>query len=328
MAALMRLGVPPLETGRRIEWMRTMRSDGSGIYDLDVSRLERHLGHPTVVIPRAELITHLARQLLEGTIQFGRAAIGAAAADGSAILQIDDGSELAAEVVLGADGHRSVVRRFVSDTGPARPTGLIAWQGVQQSSIPLAASSDAYYIRGRNGWFGLMPAGAGRLQWWFDLPEFETATVPANERVAWLQQRFDGWARPVPEVVADLDQASIEPWRYVWHPVPRQLTRGRVVILGDAAHAMPPSLAQGANQTLEDAWVLTDALTQHDDAALALRSYQRRRRHRAAFVARAARSSLALSGLPPWTEMISRRVPVPLGTRAFGAFLKTMSNSL
>jgi FAD-dependent urate hydroxylase len=249
MAALMRLGMPPLESGQRITRMRTMRSDGSLLYDLDVGRLQRRVGHPTIVIPRAELIAHLARQLSDGTIRFSRAAVGVATAGGSATLQTDDGTDLTGDVVLGADGHRSVIRSFVHDTGPARPTGLVAWQGVQRTAVSLAGGGDAFYIRGPHGWFGLMPAGDGRLQWWFDLPASETATVTADARAAWLQQRFRDWAAPVPEVIDELDQASIEPWPYVWHPVPPQLSRGRVVALGDAAHAMPPSLAQGANQT-------------------------------------------------------------------------------
>jgi FAD-dependent urate hydroxylase len=173
-----------------------------------------------------------------------------------------------------------------------------------------------------------MPAGDGHVQWWFDVPADTAEQIAPQDRVDYLWRRFGHWAAPVPEVVAQVDGAQIEPWPYTWHPVPKQLAVARAVLIGDAAHAMPPTMAQGASQTLDDAWVLVDAIASHADVDTALRDYQRRRRWRAAAMVRVCRSQLALRGPSAAMSRWSSRTPPGLAAGGFANWLRLMSDSL
>jgi FAD-dependent urate hydroxylase len=328
-AALRRLGTSLPDIGQRVETLSVLRSDGTSLFDLDVARLEQHLGYETRLLRRRDLIDHLLKAVPDGVVQFGREVVDVvpAAADDMRVIT-RSGPELVADLVIGADGHRSAVRRYVCDTGPARPTGIATWQGVDPVPVELAERGRSLYIQGDAGWCGLMPAGDGELQWWFDVPADIADTIPAAARTAWLKQRFADWPSPVSEVLDAIDGVGIETWPYTRHPVPKQLARARAVLIGDAAHAMPPSLAQGASQTLEDAFVLSHALDRCGDLDAAFAEYCRLRRRRVVTVSRIAGSRLALHGPPKWTAPLGRLVPAAVMTAMFDRMLRSVSNSL
>ena len=137
-------------------------------------------------------------------------------------------------------------------------------------------------MSGRAGFLGLQPAGDGLLQWYFSVPPGPTtglgtgAALPVSP-VEMLRERFGTWADPVPVVLASIGDTATTPWPHHTQRVPKTWGTGRVTLLGDAAHTMPPSLAQGVNQTLEDAHALTRTLTPAGTAiepAPALRRYE------------------------------------------------------
>jgi FAD-dependent urate hydroxylase len=328
-AALRRLGVGLPQAGQRVERLSVLRSDGTSLYELDVAALERRFGLETRLMRRRDLIAHLLATLADGTVRFGHEVADVETDPlGAMRVRTTDGTVLPADLVIGADGHRSVVRRYVFDSGPARSTGIATWQGVDPVAVDLAETGRSLYIQGEQGWCGLMPAGGGELQWWFDVPAEVADQVPPADRIAWLRSRFADWPRPVADVLAAIDGAVIETWPYTRHTVPRNLSRDSAVLIGDAAHAMPPSLAQGANQTLEDALVLSTSIAQAVDLPAALAEYRALRRRRAAMVSRIAGSRLALYGPPQWTAPLSRRLPAAFMTMGFGALLRAASNSL
>lgn len=327
-AALRRLGLTLPPEGERITALHVLLADGSTVYRLDATRVERRIGVEARLLRRRDLVEHLLGELPSGTVEFGRPVVGVASGPGRKMTVTAGGEQLVADLVIGADGHRSGVRRFVHDTGPAKPTGMATWQGVHPVEVSIGQPGESRYIQGDAGWCGLMPAGRGWLQWWFDLPAEVAEAVPVKDRVAFLAQRFAGFASPVPEVIAQIRGAEIEPWHYTWHPVPRRLYVDRAVLIGDAAHAMPPTLAQGSSQTLDDAWALVDALDRQPSLERALADYNRRRRHRAATVSRVARSRIAMRGSPKWIAPISRRLPGGLLAAAFAGMLRAASDGL
>src|SRR5580658_8596212 len=94
--------------------------------------------------------------------------------------------------------------------------------------------------------------------------------------------------------------ADVEHWPYVRHRVPQSFVRTGVALIGDAVHAMPPSLAQGASLTLEDAWVLSRELARTAELGGALRSYQRQRRWRVSLLSAIASRKVAQEADGPW----------------------------
>ena len=114
---------------------------------------------------------------------------------------------------------------------------------------------------GEHGNLGLWPAGGSDLQWWFDLP-WSPDFVRPQRPIEMIRSRFAGWSDLVDEVLATLtdDDLAPSPFPHFRHPVPGA-GAGAVTLLGDAAHTMPPTLAQGTNQALLDTMVLCKALS-------------------------------------------------------------------
>ncbi len=101
-----------------------------------------------------------------------------------------------------------------------------------------------------------------------------------------LRRAFAGWSPATATLLGAVDQTFL--WGLFDHPPLPAWTRGRVALLGDACHPMPPFLAQGAAMALEDAWVLGAALARAPDLAAGLAAYEDRRKPRATRVQRAA----------------------------------------
>jgi FAD-dependent urate hydroxylase len=313
--------------GRRIDVLTLRRSDGSTFSELDAKRLGARLGSPAFTVPRRDLLERLAADLPADAIRFGVRCAGIRQDDGSAATLLDDGAELVSDVVVGADGRGSVLRQQLIGPGQARPTGWLAVQGLSRIPLPLVSGTACLTYVGPAGYCGLMPAGNGLLQWWFEVRQESglTAADPARTHEL-LQGAFGHWADPVPELLRLVRAEAAEEWHYVRHAVPRMLGRGRVALIGDAVHAMPAQLAQGGNQTLEDAAVLCEELSRpgvHPGAAIA--AYQRARRRKAARASWLAAHSLVEDVRHPWLRV---NVPGPVLGAAFGLVLRAISNCL
>jgi FAD-dependent urate hydroxylase len=330
-AALTRLGQQidseaPLG-GRRIAVLTLRRSDGSTFSELDATRLGARLGSPAFTVPRRELLERLAAELPADAIRFGARCTGIRQEHRSATALLDDGAELVSDVVIGADGCGSVLRQQLIGPGEARPTGWLAVQGLSRIPLPLASGTASVTYVGPAGYCGLMPAGNGLLQWWFEVRQDSgfSAADPAMTHEL-LQGSFGHWADPVPELLRLVRAESTEEWHYVRHVVPRMLGRGRVVLIGDAVHAMPAQLAQGGNQTLEDAAVLCEELSRPGvQPSAAIEAYQRARRRKAAMASWLAAHSLVEDAGHPWLRV---NVPGPVLGTAFGLVLRVISNCL
>jgi 2-polyprenyl-6-methoxyphenol hydroxylase-like FAD-dependent oxidoreductase len=137
--------------------------------------------------------------------------------------------------------------------------------------------------------FGLVDIGRGRTYW------FATKNAPEGEgdepegKKAEILRRFSGWHVPIAAVADTADEGAIlRNDVYYLEPLPRW-SEGRVVLVGDAAHATTPSVGQGAAQAIEDAAVLADRLASGGDLATALAEYEAIRRPRAEAVLKLSR---------------------------------------
>lgn len=215
------------------------------------------------------------------------------------------------DLVIGADGIRSTVRRGWPGNTAAHFAGYHAWRGMTWRPVELDGIGE---IWGPGRRFGIAPLPDGRV-YWFATANGNAADPPAGTPET-VRAAFAGWHRDITRV---LDSATAEETHSLpieeLRPDLKAFVHGRRVLIGDAAHAMTPNLGQGANQALEDAAQLIRCLTLVADqpriSASAFDSvlgrYDRSRRRRAQ---RIAYRSRALGRIGQWTD------PAAVGARS------------
>jgi 2-polyprenyl-6-methoxyphenol hydroxylase-like FAD-dependent oxidoreductase len=244
------------------------------------------LGWETYGILRSELQGVMLAAVPAERLRLGVTCVGATE-DGRAL--VDDAEPVVGELVVGADGIRSTVRRSLFGEETLRYGGHRAWRA--------GARFDDERVRDRfvevwgvGGGFGFGPAGTGRVYWYCFEAVPEGAPAPERPRDEFLR-RYGTWFEPIPALIESTEQDAIEPTFTYDRPPRRTWGRGRVTLLGDAAHPMKPNIGQGAAQALEDAVVLGSCVAASGDPEQALRAYERRRIRRANAVVRASRQA-------------------------------------
>jgi 2-polyprenyl-6-methoxyphenol hydroxylase-like FAD-dependent oxidoreductase len=207
-----------------------------------------------------------------------------------------DGSSGDYDLVVGADGIASTVRQLTLGADSPHYTGLMVWRSLIPTRPP--GVTHWMFLIGEGLTFGLVPMGDGRTSSVGQVsgPRFHDPLAGRLERV---RQRFAAFGGPVPAYLAALtrdEQLHCGPIEWVdvaqWHS-------GRVALIGDAAHAAPPTMAQGGSMAMEDALVLAEVLRTAESVERALDTYVARRRPRVDWVAQQSREIATNFRLPP-----------------------------
>ncbi len=292
---LEQLGVDMDGAGQLLSALRVATFTGRTLTTIDLASIADQLGGPIRMIPRRVLLERLLTDFPTDRILCGRRAIDIVDTPHGVRVDFDDGSSAHGDLVIGADGLHSMVREHVT-APPARSTGWCSWQGLVHIS-DLPDQRLATILIGERGNLGLWPAGDSELQWWFDLPWSADFVRPATA-IDMLRSHFSGWSELSDRVLATLTDGDLasSPFPHFRHPITPVPNNRAVTLLGDAAHTMPPLLAQGTNQALLDAMVLRNHLRDADtetaggpgDLVSVLRRYEDTRRLRVAAVSRLA----------------------------------------
>jgi FAD-dependent urate hydroxylase len=326
---LQQLGVDMDGAGQLLSTVRIATSTGRPLVNIDLTTIVDRLGGPVRMVPRRVLLDRLLEGFPADRIQCNSRVVGAVETQDGVRIEFEDGSSAEGDLLIGADGLHSIVRD-IAGAKPAKPTGWCSWQGL--ITLPDVADKDvALQIIGENGNLGLWPAGGSDLQWWFDLP-WSPDFVRPERPLDVIRSNFAGWSDLVDQVLATLtdDDLAPSPFPHFRHPIPRSPRHGAVTLLGDAAHTMPPILAQGTNQALLDTMVLCKALSdlrktasRSSNLPRALRWYEKTRRRRLSAVSWVTSRQMAQSErvLKP-AAMISDS----FGTWAMTMFLRWLSH--
>jgi 2-polyprenyl-6-methoxyphenol hydroxylase-like FAD-dependent oxidoreductase len=228
----------------------------------------------TIAVHRADLQATLAAAV--GDVRLGVEVTAVEQDENRVVAKTAEGSEERGELLVGADGLSSVVRRAIAEV-PIQYAGYSAWRGVSSVPVETGRLTESWGVGER---FGLVDIGRGRTYW------FATKNAPEGEsdeprgRKAEVVRRFSGWHEPIAAVVEAADDTAIlRNDVYYLGPLPRW-SDGRMVLVGDAAHATTPGVGQGAAQAIEDAVVLADRLARGGELRSALTEYEASRRPR------------------------------------------------
>ncbi|ALG07180.1 FAD-dependent monooxygenase [Kibdelosporangium phytohabitans] len=242
-------------------------SRGNWLIRADTSLLDRKFG-PAVALHRAELQAALIEAVPPGVLRTGTKITGVRLT-GRGVVVTHSHGESPADLLVAADGHRSVVRsRFWPGTDPVY-AGATAWRTVLDRPGRKLDVAGVFYGRGEE--FGLVPLPKDQVYM------FAAAAVPAGGRspdgeLTELHRRFDGWADPIPQLLGEAAPDKILRHDLTYLPKLESYVHGPVVLVGDAAHAMTPNMGQGACQALEDA-VTLGAVARSGDLAGSLAHY-------------------------------------------------------
>ncbi len=196
-------------------------------------------------------------------IHAGVAATSLAQDGTGAELGTSDGGRTRYDLVVGADGVRSWVRRALGIEVETEPVGMGIWRAFAQRP-PSVTRTDLCY-GGAAYIAGYCPTGPDTLYAYLVEDAQDRTALTAEERLATMRGLAGHYGGPWADIRANLtDPSRVNYTHFEWHLLDGPWHRGRVALVGDAVHCCPPTMAQGAAQALEDALVLAELLTTRD----------------------------------------------------------------
>ncbi|MGH7130946.1 MAG: FAD-dependent monooxygenase [Phycisphaerales bacterium] len=218
---------------------------------------------PIALVHRAELLDELLKAAGPGVVHFGRALAGYDESPSGVTARFETGDTIQSDLLIGADGLKSRVRAQLLADGEPRYSGYTCWRGVVQFPDPIVPPGYVAEVWGRGARFGITRIGAGRVYWW------ATINAPASPleqgqlddtAKGILFQSHGAFCEPVPALIRATDAAAIVRNDIYDRAPTRTWTRGRVLLIGDAAHPTTPNLGQGGCMAIEDGVVLAPYL--------------------------------------------------------------------
>jgi 2-polyprenyl-6-methoxyphenol hydroxylase-like FAD-dependent oxidoreductase len=271
---------------------------------------ERLYGEQTYTVHRADLLEILSGAVGDGIVRLGKRCVDVFHRGDRPALRFDDGEVAEADIVIGADGIHSVVRRAFTESPAPTYSGICAFRALvpAEHAPPMARSTTQTLWIGPDHHLVHYPISAGRL---INLAAFAPAgdysieSWTATATVAEFLAEFEGWdsrlldlirAAGIPGRWALLDRAPLQRWSH-----------GSVTLLGDAAHPMFPFFAQGAAQAIEDAAVLAQCLVADiTDPVKALERYETSRIPRTTKLQEVSHARSHINHLPDGPEQRAR----------------------
>jgi len=288
------LGDKMAAIGGQMDRMEYRHLSGTLLNEISLSPLITEVGQRPYPVARRDLQNMLleAFEASGGKLTLGAKCIGVVESDRDITAKFEDGNTATGEVLVASDGVNSILREYVlGEKVEPKYGGYVNWNGLVAVSDDLApADMWAIYV-GEHKRASLMPVAGDRFYFFFDVPLPKGTTCDRANYQAELKKHFAGWAKPVQLLIERLDPETVA--RVEIHdvgPISR-MVKGRVALIGDAAHATCPDLGQGGCQAMEDGLVITNYLVSTNlSVADALIRYEKERKVRTTEVVVKARN--------------------------------------
>lgn len=273
---------------------------GRQIGELDSRDDETRYGARGVVIKRA----HLHRVLRDAVskegipLTFGKKLDRLHDTDRGVSAHFEDGSSAEGDVLIGCDGIHSRTRRLITPTSPAPSYGgLIDCGGFAHCPALRSLTGPQHMTFGKNAFFAYVVHPNGDVYWFSNVPQTNEPTradLRAITQDTWKKKLLALHANdphPIPDIIQATPPERMGAWPLRDIPSLTSWHKGRVCLIGDAAHATSPSSGQGASLALESAILLAKQLGQSNDIQQAYRAFQHIRQPRVEHVIRQARQN-------------------------------------
>jgi 2-polyprenyl-6-methoxyphenol hydroxylase-like FAD-dependent oxidoreductase len=259
---------------------------------------------PCIGIRRANLQTALVNGLGPEKIPFATTVTVLDARGAAAAVQFADGTERTYDLVIGADGVRSSIRKLVFGDAQARYCGQVAWRCL----VPCPPSITGWTLfAGRNGAFLFIPVGQGQAYCYADAAVDEPLDDPPQGRLERLRSRFKSYASPVPEALAELRSSEQIHFGAIEEILQDPWGSDKVLLIGDAAHATSPNMASGAAMAFKDALVLSKLIVAGGDVADVINAYTSQHMNRIRWLHEQTRSRDRIRNIPPLLRNLMTR---------------------
>ena len=271
--------------GRRFPESELLTATGVVLARTSVRDIEEYFDAPCIALHRAELHRALVDALPARGLFTGAVCQGVATNGDRATATFADGRTVDADLIVGADGIRSVVRSAVQPRVTPRYAGYTGWRGIA-TGIALDSTLETW---GHGLRFGIVPLLGDRVYWFATRNAAAGTKIEPAQLKKMLLELFASWHYPIVELIRHTaaeailqndiyDIAPFSPW-----------SKGRIVLLGDSAHATTPNLGQGACMAIESAAALAEELTRTESVTDAIRGFEKRRHARAATINKESR---------------------------------------
>ncbi|MFZ3353664.1 MAG: FAD-dependent monooxygenase [Xanthobacteraceae bacterium] len=245
----------------------------------DRHKAAQRFGAPYFTFHRADLLDALATGLDRNAIHLGHRLVGLEEQSDRVVLAFENGARVEAEFVIGADGVRSVIRHALYGADNPTYTGQMVWRALLNSAdVPFEAVEPTGHVQ----WVG---PGCHLLAYYIRGKKMVNI-VTQEDTDKWVEE---GWSTRGDSAEMRLSFPNPEPrlklllsvvtecskWGLFTRPLTRNWGRGRIQLIGDAAHAMLPNAGQGAGQAFEDSYILGRWLQACPDPIEAFANFRR-----------------------------------------------------
>ena len=316
--SLRRMGLADsaIAAGSKLTQTQIRTNKGVVLAATDMRNYESLFGAPSIAIHRAALHKVLLDALPASSVKLGASCFSVEQDEEGVTAHFEDGSEARADFLIGADGVRSIIRRQLFPSIELRYSGYTAWRGAVTSrdEVALGITSETW---GRGNRFGIIRMDTERIYWFATANTKQGVTYAPDKQKKALLDIFGNWHHPIKaliestpaDVILHNDISDFTPMN--------EWSVGRIILLGDAAHATTPNMGQGACMAIESADVLAQCLAQNNDVVSAFKEYETRRKPRTAFI---TNQSWQIGRMAQWEN------PLACAVRNFG--VKVLSSSM
>jgi 2-polyprenyl-6-methoxyphenol hydroxylase-like FAD-dependent oxidoreductase len=228
-------------------------------------------------VHRADLHEVLLRQLPQEKLVLGKRAIDFQQHNDRVLVNFADGTSVNADFVIASDGIHSVFRKKLVQNSEPRYAGYTAWRAVIDQSETALNLDETLESWGRGKRFGIVPLTNNRIYWFATINASAKNERLKNYTTQDLVREFENFHLPIPQIIEETRNEQLI-WSDIIDLEPlKKFAFGRIVLMGDAAHATTPNMGQGACMAIEDAAVLAICMDEEKQVEKAFVNFEKRR---------------------------------------------------